>query len=380
MQRIATTLEIPLAVVDLDEGEIGQYVSHEVERPFALDRVPLFRISVIRSRTGGTTLLIVMHHIICDEWSLGVLLREFSDGYRACRAGRPLPSAAPLPLQLADYAEWEASPQAQANWEVHRRYWAAQLRGVSPVPLPGAPAIGLGVPRGGYLAFQIERPLIDQVQRLAVATRATLSMVLLATFDALLHGYTGENDIAVGTPVAGRRRETEPLIGFFVNQLVMRVDLRGNPTFIDLVGRVRDVALAAYAHQEFPFDEIVATIRTKQTQPMMPLVNVQFDAHNAPFGTLQIDDLSLTPRPIARRTVQFDLQLSVEETSDGLDCFLGYNSDRISESWARCFADDFTGILREATATPSRAIGDLPLAGLRRVAPSGRTTEADFAF
>ncbi len=381
IQRVAPSLELPLSVVDLGEHDIDRYIADEVERPFALDRIPLFRISVIRSSTGGTMLLVVMHHIICDEWSLGILLREFAEGYLSKRRGEAVPQRRPLVLQVADYAEWEASPQAQAEWQAHRGYWATQLRDLTPVPLPGAPVTGPRPPRGEYLSFLLEQPRLDEVHRLARSTGATPAMVLHAAYAVALHRYSGATDIAVGMPVAGRRPETEPLIGFFVNQLVMRIRLAGSPTFTDVIGRVREAALDAYAHQDLPFDEIVAAVQTKQPRAVMPLVNVQFDAHNAPFGPLEIGDMSLSPQPIRRRTVQFDLQLSVEETARGLECFLGYNAERISALWAQRFADDFAAVVCAAVAVPSVAIGDIALAGLPQPLPAAaQPSTPDFAF
>lgn len=374
-QRIAAAVDLRLSVVDLDVEGIDAHIACEVERPFSLTEGPLFRFSVLRARVGEATLLIVMHHIICDEWSLGVLLREFSDLYRAHRGNQPT-ALPPLALQLADYAEWEAGAAAQARWDLHRRYWETQLRGASPVRLSGAPgAGGLRVPPGRYHAFSMDRVLSEQVEQLALASRATRAMVLLAAFDALLYRYTGDEDLAVGTPVANRRRETEPLIGFFVNQLVLRVDLRGRPTFRELIRRVREVALAAYAHQELPFDEIVAAVRTRETRPLMPLVNVQFDLHNAPFGSLEIDALRLVPRPIARSTVQFDLQLSIEEATDGLHCFLGCNAARFDDAWACRFADDLVSVVTAAVSSPNRPIDELLVVGGR----AADDTE-DFAF
>src|SRR5262249_17831195 len=219
----------------------------------------------------------------------------------------------------------------------------------------------LHVRPGAYLAFVIEPHVADAVKLMARAAKATDSMVLLAAFDALLHRYTGAEDVAVGVPVANRRREAEELIGFFVNQLSLRVDLSGRPSFVELVRRVREIALAAYSHQDLPFDEIVAAAGRAGTTPLMPLVNVQFDSHTAPFGTLKIDNLVLRPCPVVRRTVQFDLQLSLEETADGLDCSLGYNLERIDTAWAEGFVADFISILRTVAADPHRPLDALPI-------------------
>lgn len=359
VQRIRPTITLPLTIVDLDDREVESFIASSVERPFRLDEGPLFRVDVVRSHGGETTLIIVMHHIICDEWSLGVLLREFSEFYRAARDGRAIPPL-PAPTQMADFAEWEASDEARARWEEHRRYWKAQLQGLAPLDLPGtAEPTRLSAPRGSYRTFAIGLPTVEEVRRLALGEQATPSMVLLAAFAALLYRYTGSEDIAVGMPVANRLPWTESSIGFFVNQLALRVNLSGQPTFVELVGRVREAALSAYTHQELPFDEIVAAARTTQTGPSMPLVNVQFDSHTAPFGSMKVHDLTLRPRTVARSVVQFDLQLSIEETPDGMQCFLGTNAERIDEAWAQAFADDFVAVVRETIDAPERRINEL---------------------
>jgi amino acid adenylation domain-containing protein len=380
VQRIQPSLTPPVTVVDLDDGEVESFVARNVGHPFRLDEGPLFRVNVVRSRGGQTTLVIVMHHIICDEWSLGVLLREFSEFYGAAREGCAAPSL-PAPTQMADFAEWEASEGARASWDEHRRYWKRRLQNLAPVGLPGvAEPTRLRAPRGSYRAFTIDRATVEAVHRLALAEQATPSMVMLAAFLALLNRYTGGEDIAVGMPVANRIPWTESSIGFFVNELVLRVDLSGRPTFAELVGRVREAALSAYAHQELPFDEIVAAARTEHTRPLMPLVNVQFDSHTAPFGSMKVHDLTLRPRTVARGVVQFDLQLSIEERSDGMECFLGTNAERINEAWAQAFAHDFVSVVREAIASPGRRVNELHVAWPGANAAPERDLDENFTF
>jgi amino acid adenylation domain-containing protein len=379
LQHISNAVEAPISILDFeDTTDTQSYIAGEIERPFILAEGPLFRISVIRQRDGAAVLLLVIHHIICDEWSLGALLREFSERYLAIAGGSRAPPS-PLHIQMADYAVWESSPEARVSWDADRSYWATQLSGLQPLRLPGAAFTGTAgerSSRGRYLSFVIERTIVDRVQRLAREMHGTDSMVLLAALDTLLNHYGCGDDIAVGMPTANRRSDTEPLIGFFVNQLVIRVSVNEHLSFTALVQRIREVALAAYSHQHLPFDEVVATVRPKGTRPAMPLVNMQFDVHNAPFGPLKIGELELIPRPVARTTVQFDLQLSIEESNDGMHCFLGFNSDCFDNFWAQSFAADFVSVLSAATTAPWRPISELTVGCVANFP----TSPEDFAF
>jgi hypothetical protein len=377
IQQIWPSITLPLTVIDRDDSDVQSYITQQVEQPFRIDQAPLFRISVVRSHSGATTLVIVMHHIICDEWSLGVFLQEFSAFYGAALSGEAIP-ALPVPTQIADYAIWEAGAEARARWSEHREYWASQLRGLAPVDLFGAgQGVSLRAPRGSYLAFTVDQPTVESMRGLALQLHGTSSMVLLAAFYALLYYYTGHEDLGVGMPVANRVSWTESSIGFFVNELVIRVDVGAGPTFAELVGRVRERVLAAYAHQELPFDEIVAAARTKETRPLMALVNVQFDSHTAPFGSLALPGLKLTPQTVSRNSVQFDLQLSIEETAAGLQGYLGTNAEKTSAEWAQSFADNFVAIVRAAVEEPERKVDDLcnSLPGAAK-----RRPEAEFSF
>ncbi|WP_181197856.1 non-ribosomal peptide synthetase [Enhygromyxa salina] len=372
---------LPFELVEIGPDEVEARAAVEVERPFDLEAGPLFRLTVLRTSPDAALWVIVMHHLICDEWSLGVLLREFAALYPALRSGAPAPTLPALPTQLIDLAlaRAEASEAEVREWDAQRRYWTEQLREVELVPVPGsATLVSRGAALGRYRDFAIPAAIVERIDALARAARATQSMVLLAVYAACLTRHTGARDLAIGMPTASRSAATEGLVGFFVNELVVRIDCDSSLGFGQLLARTRALVLAALDNQALPFDEVVAAVR-RAGDPQTPLVNVQFDAHNAPFGPLEIADLQLAPRTLARATVPFDLQLSVEDTPGGIAGFVGWNRERISEDWALRFIADFVRLAELATIDPEAPIAQL--FGSGSGSGSGSDDEAeDFVF
>ncbi|HEX6863967.1 MAG TPA: amino acid adenylation domain-containing protein, partial [Thermoanaerobaculia bacterium] len=276
VQIIAAPAPLALPVIDLSAGEVQYRLEAEARLPFDLARGPLLRALLLRLGPESHVALVVQHHIVSDGWSIGVFLRELSALYE----GSPLPD---LPVQYADYAVWQRSwPRldAQLAWWRERLAGAPQVLEL-PADRPRPPVRSL---RGGERSVRLSAGLAHELQALGRQEGATLFMVLLAAFQALLQRYTGQDDLLVGSPVAGRgERQLEPLIGFFVNDLVLRADLSGNPAFPVFLSRVRDGALAAYAHQDVPFERLVEELRPERDRSRPPLVQVMLALQNAPL-------------------------------------------------------------------------------------------------
>ncbi len=289
-QVIDEQVRIPLPVEDLsglDEEarrqQLERRAGEEARAPFDLTRGPLLRVRWLRLAERESALLVTMHHIVSDGWSLGVFVRELSELYQAACDGRA--AALPeLPIQYADYAVWQRERLQGKRLDTLLHYWKKQLEGVPVLELPGSrPRPAVRRYRGARHVFAIPEHLTQQLERFSRTHNATLFMTLLAGFQLLLHRYTGQTDIAVGTPIANRTHaQTEGLIGFFVNTLVLRTDLSGDPDFQQLVGRVRRVALDAYTHQELPFERLVDELHPERSLSTSPLFQVMFNMLNGP--------------------------------------------------------------------------------------------------
>ena len=256
--------------------------TQEAQRPFDLSRDLMLRGRLIRLDQEEQVLLLTMHHIISDGWSMGILFKELSALYEAFCTGKParLPE---LPVQYADYAEWQREWLQGEVLESQLGYWKQQLEGAPQVlELPtDRPRPALQTYRGGRRSRTLSRELSEELKRLSRSEGVTLFMTLLAAFQTLLYRYTGQEEMLVGTPIAGRsREETEGLIGFFVNTLVLRTDLSGHPTFRELLARVRRMAVEAYAHQDLPFEKLVEELQPERDLSRHPLFQVMFVLQN----------------------------------------------------------------------------------------------------
>ena len=270
-----------------------------------------------------------MHHIISDGWSSGVLIRELTTLYNAYTAGHA-PALARLPMQYGDFAGWEREWLAGRDLDADVAYWKEQLSGCAellelPTDRPRPPVQSF---RGARQYLRLSRGLTDSLKAFCKSRSVTPYMVLLAGFQALLHRYSGQADVAVGTPVANRHRaETEPLIGFFVNTLVMRTDLGGNPTFSELLRRVKRVALGAYAHQALPFDRVVEELRPVRKQSHAPLFQHIFVLQNTPAGSDRIPGLAVEPYEVDRGTSMFDMTVTLGEGDERINGWWEYSTD-----------------------------------------------------
>ena len=326
----------------------------EVRQPFDLQRGPLLRAVLLDVGKDDSVLLISMHHIISDGWSMGVLCDELTRLYHGAA------ELSPLPVQYIDYALWQLDWLAGDELEKQLAYWREQLLDVPPVlglpydrPRPMVPSY-----RGAWVQRRLSEALSQAVNQLARDNQCTLYMVLLATFSVVLARYSGREDIVVGSPVAGRQRsELESLIGFFLNTLVMRSDLSGNPDVSTLLARVRGTALGAYQHQDLPFEKLLEALQPARSLSTPPLVQVMFNLHNEFDQPLQLSDDSYTFH-LDRGAAKFDLNLAVAEGDAGLLLALEYSSDLFDAAAMEQMLEGFESVLGEMTQSQSRRLSE----------------------
>ncbi|MEM6715425.1 MAG: amino acid adenylation domain-containing protein, partial [Cyanobacteria bacterium P01_C01_bin.147] len=367
----AVSVEIP--VVDLQgltaaeqRQQVQERLQREVQTPFDLGQVPLLRLKVMRLAATDHVVLLSLHHIIADGWSMGILVRELAQIYDALQAGQAteLPS---LPIQYVDYAAWQQQQLQESSLD----YWKAQLQGAPPLlelptdyPRPATQSFA-----GATYEFKLSAQQTEALQTLSQRQGATLFMTLLAAFQVLLHRYSGFTDVVVGTPIANRpRAELEGLVGMFVNTLALRTDLSGNPRFEELLGRVRGVALDAYAHQSTPFEQVVEALDMPRSWSQSPLFQVMFVLQNA--GDAVADQslttdagLSWQPLALTSQTAKFDLTLSVRLEARGLKGTLEYRTDLFTADTIHRMAGHLRQLLQAIPQQPATPIAALPMLG-----------------
>ena len=364
-QVVALETAVTLAQADwasLAEGEVRRRLEEEARRPFDLSRDPLLRATLARLSPQEHILLLVVHHIAADGWSVGILHRELGELYAARRAGRE-PGLPELPIQYADFALWQRQWLEGEVLERQLAYWKRQLADSAPLEFPvDHPRPRVPTQRGARLAVEVPAELCDALRALSRREGASLFMILLAAFQVLLHRYTGREDIAVGTPVAGRTRlETEGLIGFFVNTLVLRAHLGSDLTFRKTLARVRDMALDAYAHQDVPFERLVEALHLERSLSLTPLFQVMFGFHNALPRELELPGVEVSRLEIHTGTAKFDLALALEEAATGLRGFLEYSLDLFEADTAGRLWGHYVTLLEAAARNPDERISRLPL-------------------
>jgi amino acid adenylation domain-containing protein len=342
------------------EARAQALAAEEEVRPFELDRGPLWRAALLRLGGDDHRLLLTIHHIVSDGWSLGILLREVAALYEEGDAALP-----PLPVQYADWAVWQ---QRRLRGEVLERglsAWRGRLAGAPPLlelptdrPRPAVQAF-----RGAHRTYLLPAGLATAAGTLARREGATLFMVLLAAFQSLLARWSGQRDLVIGTPDAGRSRvEVEGLIGFFVNTLPLRVRFAGDPPFRELMANAREVALAAYAHREIPFERLVEDLAPERDRGHAPLVQVVLSLQNTPDAPLTFGGLTLTPLESGgERSAKFDLLLAMEESADGLATVWEYDADLFDDATVQGWTRRFEALLTGALLDPDHAFSTLPL-------------------
>jgi amino acid adenylation domain-containing protein len=369
-QVITPSLSCSLPAVDIShlseskrEAEALRLAAEEANKPFDLRQGPLFRATLIRLDQDDHVLLLTLHHIVSDGWSTGVLYRELSALYQAFANGEPSPLA-DLPIQYANFAVWQREWLQGEVLESQLSYWRKQLEGAPVIlNLPtdrARPAIQSF--RGARQSIELSVELTRELKTLSRKEGVTLYMTLLAAFQTLLHRYTSQDDIVVGSPIANRNRiEIEGLIGFFVNTLVLRTDHSGNPTFRELLHRVRETALEAYAHQDLPFEKLVEELRPDRDLSRSPVFQAMFVLQNAPARELSFEGFTVSPVRVAGETAKFDLTLSLNEGTPGLRGVLQYNTDLFDEATITRMLGHFQTLLEGIVANPEQRIGELPL-------------------
>ncbi|HYW07096.1 MAG TPA: condensation domain-containing protein, partial [Longimicrobium sp.] len=367
---------VPLDIVELGhlaeaerEAALRALATAEARRPFDLAAGPLLRGTLARLGPEEHAVLFTLHHVVSDGWSMGVLVREVSELYGAFSRGEPSPLPA-LPVQYADFAAWQRKWLVGEVLDEQLAWWRERLAGAPPLleiptdrPRPTRPS-----DRGGSVPFTLGEEATGALGALARREGATLFMTLLAGWQLLLARYSGQDDVSVGTPIAGRTRlETEGLIGFFVNTLVLRADLSGDPTFRELLGRVRETTLGAYQHQDIPFERLVEELAPERSLSHAPLFQAMFILQNNTWEALRLGSLDAEALPGGDETAKFDLTLGIAETGDRLAGALSYRADLFDAATAERMTEHLRVLLEVVAAEP-----DAPLAGVSLVSEAER--------
>jgi amino acid adenylation domain-containing protein len=370
IQEISPESTWNLSIINLEnlsgkdwEPEVKQFAAEEAKKPFNLAKGLLVRATLLRLSEEENILLVTMHHIITDGWSCGVFLRELSTLYAAFSTNQPSPLPE-LPIQYADFAVWQRD-RIQGEFLANQlNYWKQQLQGELPIlQLPtDRPRPHLTTFTGAKQYFTFSASLTNTLKRLSQREDATLFMSLLAAFNILLYRYTNQEDILIGSPIANRNRpEMEGMLGLFVNTLVLRNNLNGNPSFRELLHRVREVTLDAYAHQDLPFEMLVEELQPERDLSRNPLYEVMFVLQNTPGSVLETSGLTLRTLEFDSGTSQLDIFLSMSESQEGLTGFLEYNTDIFDSITITQFINNFQTLLANIVANPEQQLSELSI-------------------
>ncbi|HEY8099335.1 MAG TPA: amino acid adenylation domain-containing protein [Burkholderiaceae bacterium] len=370
VQVIAPSTALPLDVVDLRdmlpterEARMLWLVQHEAQVPFDLSTGPLIRAGLIRLDDADQVVLLTIHHIVADGWSMGVLVQEMAMLYAAFANNQASPLPA-LAIQYADFAHWQRQWLRRALLDKQLTYWKAQLADAPALltlpidrPRPAMPSY-----RGAMVRFTISQDTTAGLIALGQRYDATLFMTLAAAFTVLLSRYAGQDDICIGTPIANRSRaELESLIGFFVNTLVLRTKIDGHEFFSDLLQRVRQTALAAFAHQDVPFEQLVEVLQPERQSSHAPLFQVMLVLQNVPMEALVLPGLTMQPVTVDSTTAKFDLTLDMEERNGQLHGKFEYSADLFDAATIERMAGHFNHVLETIVQQPMQTVATLPL-------------------
>jgi hypothetical protein len=372
MQIISPAQPVNFPVVDLRElpeqeraEQVARHRRREVQTQFDLAIGPLWRAKLLRVGTEEHLALFTMHHAISDGWSMNVLVNELGQLYDAFAAGRPSPLEE-LPVQYADYAIWQREWLQGEVLQTQLDYWRSQLADApADLHLPtDRPAPATRTTAAALLEFTIPPEVGARIKEICRNEEATLFMVMLAALALLLSRYSGQENVLIGTVIAGRHRlELEKLIGFFVNTLVMRVDLNGSHDFRDLLNRVRQTTLAAYAHQDVPFEKLVSELQPERSLSQNPFFNTLLMVQNMPRSGLNLKNLQIDEIVTDTVAAKFDLSLAVAEFDTGLSSTIVYSTDLFDASTVARMAETLNQILREATGLAAGPIEATPVTG-----------------
>ncbi|HXX44014.1 MAG TPA: condensation domain-containing protein, partial [Candidatus Acidoferrales bacterium] len=343
-------------------AELERLADEEMQRPFDLSQGPLLRTTLLQLSQEEHVLLITMHHVVTDWWSFGIFLQELTLLYPAFATGHASPLPQP-PVEYADFAQWQRDWLQGRLLEEQLTYWKRQLAGMPVCQLAtDRPRPSVQTFRGAEQPLALNKGLSDGLKTLGQQEGATYFMVLLAAFQALLHRLTGQKDIGVASAIANRNRsETQGLIGLFVNTLVMRTSLTGDPTFRELIRRVRETAIEAYTHQDLPFEKLVEALRPERTASTNPLAPLMFVLQNAPAPAAHLPGLRLLPW--TANTTRFDLEAHLWETENATEGRLIYSTDLFDAQTMARMAAHYERLLEAVVADPDQRVSQLRMIG-----------------
>jgi amino acid adenylation domain-containing protein len=360
-QIILDDMTMTMDTESISHDGIERVAVQEAHRPFSISTDTLLRIKLLELSAEDHLLLITMHHIISDAWSVGIMVKELTCSYNAYVNGEQ-PLLAPLPIQYADFSHWQRQQLSGPESEGLLNYWKKQLDGLPPLlEMPtDRPRPMVQSYNGDTCLFSIDKRTLDGLQALSQELGATSFMTLLSAFYILLAKYTKQNDIAVGTTIANRtRREVEELIGFFVNTLVLRATFSNYASFKEVLGHVKGMTLEAYEHQDLPFEQLVKLLQPERSLTYSPLFQVMFELYNAPIEKIALTDLDVTLINQELNVAKFDLTMSLQHTDNGMDGVLEFNTDLFDRSTIESFARHYQGLLKDIIQSPTKKVCDL---------------------
>ena len=368
VQVIAPTLTVLPSIVDMAllnesdrQTERQRLLREEARRPFDLENGPLLRTMILRLSENECVVNLGMHHAISDGWSGGVFVRELIGIYEASSIGRPSPLPE-LTVQYADFAYWQRQQLQREDFQPQLSYWRTQLSEAPQLELPSRTRSAVRTEQGSVLRFNLPEELVQKLRALSRRNGATLFMTLLASLQVLLSRYSSQTDVSVGTPVANRNSaEIEPLIGCFVNTLVMRTDLSGDPSFRELLERVREVALGGYTHSAVPFERLVAELQPDRDLSRTPLFQVMMVLQNTPQQPLLLGGLHYQIEETDNETAKFDLTVQLTESEEGLDGKWEYSTDLFDTPTMERMVTHFRGLLETVVENEHRHISEIPI-------------------
>ena len=368
-QRIHPAMPVKVSIQDLGaldekekEAQVHDLAIASARQPFDLSEGPLMRVQVLRLGPEEHVIFFTMHHIVSDGWSVTVLIQELVAHYRALQQGRQ-PDLSPLAIQYADYAVWQREQLHSEEIGQQVAWWREQLSDIEPLALPAdRPRPPIQTTHGANEWFQIPSSLYEKLVAVSKQEGVTSFMIMTAAIAALLHRYTMQDDIALGTPIANRTRvETEGLIGFLLNTLVLRIDLSDNPTFAELLNRVRETTLGAYDQQDVPFEMLVDELQPERDMSRTPLFQVMIDLQHSHLSRLDLPGLTLSPLRIDDGTAKFDMAFSLEEDESSLSGYLNYNTDLFRDDTIKRLLQHLLRLLDAALSAPEQRLSQLPL-------------------
>jgi len=370
VQVIANQLEITIKQIDFkaispdhSESDLQSYILAESQRPFNLSEGPLLRVTLLKLSQTKHVLILVKHHIISDNWSTGLMVHELIQLYTAFSLNQSSPLA-DLSVQYADFAHWQRKWLKGKTLESQISYWREQLEGApSFLEMPfDKPRPAYQTYNGDFRLFKISEANTKAIMNLARSEESTLFMVLISLYFILLQRYSGQEDILIGSPIANRnRKEIEPLIGFFINTIILRGDLSGDPTFKEFLFQVKEMTLGAYDHQDIPFETLVEELQPGRDMSHSPFFQSMFVLNNVHIEKLELPNLKLSLLEVENKSSKFDLILNVTETDSGLDCKIEFNTDLYFPETIDRMIRQYQFLLKQVLTAPETAVGELAL-------------------